>query len=148
LGESAKYRRALAALPQQTGHTLELGCGDGVFAAMLAPRCESLLVVDLSLWLPEQIPAGPFETIACVDAFYDWGPQLVLDGLVRLERALESGGTLIAVHGRGGRGRRLDGDGVHRILRERAGLRWEAGVETPDYLLDRWSGKARGPSRS
>jgi cyclopropane fatty-acyl-phospholipid synthase-like methyltransferase len=159
--EQAKYRRTLAALPERSGRTLELGCSVGVFTRMLAPRCESLLAVDFSptalararerliglpqvelarRTLPEQTPQGPFETIVCAELLYYWTPLLVRQGLARLEAALAPGGTLLAVHWRGGdRRRELDGDGVHRILREETGLHWECGEQTPEYLLDRWS---------
>jgi SAM-dependent methyltransferase len=159
--EQDKYRRTLEALPAQTGRTLELGCSVGVFTALLAPRCESLLAVDFSptalerarprldgianvelgcRTLPEQTPEGPFETIVCAEILYYWSPALVRYGLARLESALAPGGVLLAVHWRGSDPRReLDGDDVHRILRNETRLRWEAGEETPDYLLDRWS---------
>jgi SAM-dependent methyltransferase len=158
--EQAKYRRTLAALPRRTGRTLELGCSVGVFTAMLAPRCESLLAVDFSPTaleharqrlegadnveldrrsLPEQTPAGPFETIVCAEILYYWNTALVRDGLSRIERALAPGGTLLAVHWRGRDPRReLNGDDVHRILHADTHLRWEAGARAPDYLLDRW----------
>ena len=158
--EQAKYRRTLAALPRRTGRTLELGCSVGVFTAMLAPRCESLLAVDFSptaleharqrlegaenvelaeCSLPEQTPAGPFETIVCAEILYYWSAALVRDGLSRIERALAPGGTLLAVHWRGRDPRReLNGDDVHRILHAETGLRWQAGARAPDYLLDRW----------
>jgi SAM-dependent methyltransferase len=158
--EQAKYRRTLAALPKQTGRTLELGCSIGVFTAMLAPRCESLLAVDFSPTaleraghrlagtanvelaerrLPEQTPPGPFETIVCAEILYYWSPALVREGLERIERALAPGGTLVAVHWRGSDPRReLNGDDVHRILRGEAQLRWQGGAQAPDYLLDRW----------
>jgi SAM-dependent methyltransferase len=159
--EQGKYRRTLAELPERTGRTLELGCSVGVFTAMLAPRCSSLLAVDFSSTalgharrrlagvenvelsrrvLPEQTPAGPFETIICAEVLYYWSAPLVRDGLRRIERALAPGGTLLAVHWRGTDPRReLAGDDVHRILREQARLHWEASDETPDYLLDRWT---------
>jgi SAM-dependent methyltransferase len=158
--EQDKYRRTLAALPKRTGRTLELGCSVGVFTSMLAPRCESLLALDFSPTaleharrrlggtanvklaerrLPEQTPAGPFETIVCAEILYYWSPDLVRDGLARIERALAPGGTLLAVHWRGSDPRRdLTGDDVHRILREDSRLRWRGGARTPDYLLDRW----------
>ena len=158
--EQAKYRRTLAALPRRTGHALELGCSVGVFTAMLAPRCESLLAVDFSPTaleharrrlqgvdnvelaqrrLPEQTPRGPFETIVCAEILYYWSAALVREGLVRLERALAPGGSLVAVHWRGPDPRReLNGDDVHRILHTETGLRWQAGAQAPDYLLDRW----------
>jgi SAM-dependent methyltransferase len=159
--EQAKYRRTLAALPRRTGRTLELGCSVGVFTAMLAPRCESLLAVDFSPTalglarrrlvgagnvelaersLPEQMPAGPFETIVCAEVLYYWSPALVREGLAGMERALAPGGTLLAVHWRGSDPRReLNGDDVHRILRDETRLRWQAGARAPDYLLDRWA---------
>jgi SAM-dependent methyltransferase len=158
--EQAKYRRTLAALPKRTGRTLELGCSVGVFTAMLAPRCESLLAVDFSptaldharrrldgvahveleqRLLPEQTPAGPFETIVCAEILYYWSPALVREGLRRLEPALAPGGTLLAVHWRGPDPRReLNGEDVHRILREESRLRWRGGAQAPGYLLDRW----------
>ncbi len=158
--EQAKYRRTLAALPQRTGRTLELGCSVGVFTAMLAPRCESLLAVDFSPTaleharrrlegvagvelaerrLPEGTPAGPFETIVCAEVLYYWSAALVGEGLRRIEAALAPGGLLVAVHWRGSDPRReLDGDDVHRILREESRLLWRGGARTPDYLLDRW----------
>lgn len=159
--EQAKYRRTLAALPPWTGRTLELGCSVGVFTAMLAPRCESLLAVDFSPTalgharrrldgienvelaerrLPEQMPRGPFETIVCAEILYYWSPALVREGLTRMERALAPGGTLLAVHWRGPDPRReLNGDDVHRILRAETRLRWESRAQGPDYLLDRWA---------
>jgi cyclopropane fatty-acyl-phospholipid synthase-like methyltransferase len=159
--EQAKYGRTLEALPERTGRTLELGCSVGVFTAMLAPRCESLLAVDFSptalghaadrlaavanvelacQTLPEQTPEGPFETIVCAEVLYYWSASLVRYGLARMENALAPGGTLLAVHWRGSDPRReLDGDGVHRILRAETRLHREAGAETEDYLLDLWS---------
>jgi SAM-dependent methyltransferase len=159
--EQTKYRRTLAALPARTGRTLELGCSVGVFTAMLAPRCDSLLAVDFSptalararrrlagvenvelaqRLLPEQTPTGPFETIVCAEVLYYWSADLVREELTRMEAALAPGGTLLAVHWRGrDRRRELNGDDVHAILRERSALRPEEDVVTPFYLLDRWS---------
>jgi SAM-dependent methyltransferase len=159
--EQAKYRRTLAALPQRTGATLELGCSVGVFTKLLALRCESLLAVDFSptalehardrlagvanvelsrRTLPEQTPGGPFETIVCAEILYYWSAPLVRDGLRRIETALAPGGTLLAVHWRGADPRReLVGDDVHRILHEETSLRWEHGEKTREYMLDRWA---------
>ena len=159
--EQAKYRRTLTALPERTGVSAELGCSVGVFTAMLAPRCESLLAVDFSptalaharrrltgvdnvelsrRTLPEQMPAGPFETIVCAEILYYWSAPLVREGLRRIEAALAPGGTLLAVHWRGADHRReLTGDDVHEILREHSRLAWEEGETTSDYRLDRWT---------
>jgi cyclopropane fatty-acyl-phospholipid synthase-like methyltransferase len=159
--EQGKYRRTLEALPERTGCTLELGCSVGVFTEMLAPRCASLLAVDFSpaalelarrrligtgnvelrrATLPEQTPEGPFDAIVCAEILYYWSAALVRYELGRLETALAPDGVLLAVHWRGAdRRRELCGDDVHRILRNETRLRWEAGEETQDYLLDRWA---------
>ena len=159
--ERRKYRHTLEYLPERTGRTLELGCSVGVFTEMLAPRTSCLVAVDFSPTalerarrrlrpshhqvqllrrrLPEEMPGGPFDTIVCAEILYYWSPALVRDGLERIERALAPGGTLLAVHWRGSDPRRdLNGDDVHRILREESRLRWRGGARTPDYLLDRW----------
>jgi SAM-dependent methyltransferase len=159
--EQAKYRRTLEALPERTGATVELGCSVGVFTKMLAPRANELLAIDFSpgaleharrrlagvpnvelsrRTLPEEMPAGPFETIVCAEILYYWTAPLVHEGLRKMEAALAPGGTLLAVHWRGSDPRReLDGDGVHAILRERCNLVWDCGEQTPDYLVDRWT---------
>ena len=67
--------------------------------------------------LPEEMPAGPFDTIVCAEVLYYWSAELVRDGLRRIEAALAPGGTLLAVHWRVADPRReLTGDDVHEIL--------------------------------
>src|SRR5581483_9872934 len=47
--EQEKYRRTLAACGEGPFEAaLELACGTGLFTEMLAPRCKSLLAVDIS----------------------------------------------------------------------------------------------------
>jgi SAM-dependent methyltransferase len=158
--EQAKYRTTLAHLPERPGRTLELGCSVGVFTAMLAPRTSHLVAVDFSPTaleraaerlagaenvellcrkLPEEMPAGPFETIVCAEVLYYWSAELVQQGVARMEAALASGGTLLAVHWRHPDPRReLTGDDVHAIVDESTSLVLDASRTTPDYLLDRW----------
>jgi SAM-dependent methyltransferase len=157
--EQRKYRRTLDYLPERTGRTLELGCSIGVFTAMLAPRCDSLLAVDFSPTaverarrrvadahqvqvlrrrLPEEMPEGPFDTIVCAELLYYWSAPLVSLGVRRMEAALAPGGTLVAVHWRHpDRRRELTGDDVHAIIDAEARLESEARFATADYLLDR-----------
>jgi SAM-dependent methyltransferase len=159
--EQGKYRRTLDYLPERTGRTLELGCSVGVFTAMLAPRCDRLVAVDFSPTalerarerldstgaanvellrrrLPEEMPAGPFETIVCAEVFYYWSADLVREGLRRVERALAPGGTLLAVHWRGADPRReLTGDDVQEIIDAESRLDPDSRYVTPDYILDR-----------
>ena len=117
--EQRKYRHTLEYLPERTGRTLELGCSVGVFTEMLAPRASCLLAVDFSPTalerargrlrdsphhvqllrrnLPEEMPAGPFDTIVCAEILYYWSEPLVRLGLQRMEAALAPGGTLLVV---------------------------------------------------
>jgi SAM-dependent methyltransferase len=158
--EQAKYRTTLDYLPSRTGRTLELGCSVGVFTAMLAPRCAHLTAVDFSPTaleraserlagvenvellrrrLPEEMPAGPFETIVCAEILYYWSADLVEEGVARIEAALAPDGTLLAVHWRHPDPRReLIGDDAHAIVDEATSLVLDASCTTPDYLLDRW----------
>ncbi|HUC01182.1 MAG TPA: SAM-dependent methyltransferase [Solirubrobacterales bacterium] len=158
--EQAKYQRTLAHLPERIESALELGCSVGVFTAMLAPRCERLLAVDFSptalaharervgpraevelrrAVLPEETPRGPFSAIVCSEILYYWEPDLVREGLRRIESALAPGGVLVAVHWRGGDPRReLDGDAVHAILREETWLLHRGRESSEDFLLDSW----------
>jgi SAM-dependent methyltransferase len=158
--EQAKYRRTIACLPERIDSALELGCSVGVFTALLAPRCERLLAVDFSptslaraaervgdragvelrqATLPEEMPIGPFSAIVCSEILYYWSPELVREGLRRIESALAPGGALVAVHWRGGDPRReLDGDAVHAILRAEAKLLHRAEESNPEFLLDSW----------
>ena len=85
------------------------------------------------------MPGGPFSTIVCSEILYYWSPELVAEGLRRIEAALAPGGTLVAVHWRHGDPRReLDGDDVHAILRGRAELPHRGGEVHEDFLLDTW----------
>jgi SAM-dependent methyltransferase len=158
--EQAKYGETLDYLPERCGRTLELGCSVGVFTAMLAPRCEHLVAVDFSPTalarararlrgadgvellrrrLPEEMPAGPFDTIVCAEVLYYWSADLVHEALRRIEAALAPGATLLAVHWRHPDPRRaLTGDDVHVILDRETSLVLDASRTTPDYLLDRW----------
>jgi SAM-dependent methyltransferase len=158
--EQRKYRTTLDYLPPRTGRTLELGCSVGVFTAMLAPRTSSLLAVDFSPTalerarerlagapgveferrsLPEEMPEGPFDTILCAEILYYWSPELVRDGLRRIEAALAPGGILLVVSWRHADPRReLTGDDVHSIVGAETKLRLDASRTSPDYLLDRW----------
>jgi SAM-dependent methyltransferase len=158
--EQRKYRQTLEYLPERTGRTLELGCSVGVFTEMLAPRTSCLLAVDFSPTalerarrrlrgsrhhvqllrrkLPEEMPAGPFDTIVCAEILYYWSAPLVRLGLQRMEAALAPGGTLLVVSWRHPDPRReLTGDDVHAIIDEEARLEPVARFATDDYLLDR-----------
>lgn len=161
--EHMKYRRTLAALPlQPVGDALELGCSNGVFTAMLAPRCESLLAVDFSAEavclaqrrlaehpdvtveqrdLRDGLPDGRFDLIVCSELLYYWEREQVLDFCHGATAILRPGGSMVAVHWRGDDPRApLSGPAVHGILDEHLGEGFEIVLSEhqPGYLLDRW----------
>lgn len=167
--ERAKYRRTLAALPlDPVGDALELGCSNGAFTAMLAPRCASLLAVDFSaeaVWLAQRrladrtnvrvelldlragLPAGGFDLIVCCELLYYWDDEQVLRFCGDVADALRPGGSLLAVHWRGDDpSAPLDGSTVHRVLAEQLAGDFEHPLsvhDAPGYLLDRWQRTSR-----
>src|SRR5579862_28225 len=47
--EQTKFRHTLDLLPDApVGSAIELGCSEGIFTAMLAPRVKQLLAIDIS----------------------------------------------------------------------------------------------------
>lgn len=118
---------------------LEIGCCTGLFTAILAPSCESLLAVDISeeavartrartgifpqvscqrLSLPKEMPSGSFELIVCSDVLYYWPESDLRRALPRFVDLLTPGGHLVAVHWLGLPGAINTGRRVHQVLRE------------------------------
>lgn len=118
--EAEKYAATLAALPQpHYRKALEIGCSIGVLTEQLAPRCESLLSLDVSeralaaarercaalpqvrfacMQIPAQMPSGSFDLILVSEVAYYWGRQdfdCAAAGLARLQPA---GADLVLVH--------------------------------------------------
>jgi len=159
--ERAKYERTLAALADRRfPRALEIGCSEGVFTAMLAPRCDELLAVDVSRvaiararkrladtpgvslqrrTLPEDMPTGMFDLIICSEVLYYWNADLLLVALRSFESALAPGGSLLAVHGRfASRTCPLHGDDVHDLLARQTSLSRALSATEPNYRLDRY----------
>jgi predicted TPR repeat methyltransferase len=149
--EQAKYAATIAALEDRTfGKALEIGCSIGVLTALLRPRVDALLAIDVSeaalgrarvrnptvtferREIPEQYPKGDFDlTIASEVLYYLDAPALH----ATLDRIR---GTLIAVHWRGPTERYpFTGDEVHEQLTARFGPSAYS-AWTPEYALDRW----------
>jgi len=118
--ERDKYTATLAALPRtRYRRAFEIGCSIGVLTERLAPRCDSLLSVDVSaaalararercrdlpgvtfrlMRVPEEFPDGAFNLILVSEVGYYWSR----DDLARARRLivarLEHGGHLLLVH--------------------------------------------------
>ncbi len=159
--ERGKYARTLDALGERRfGRALEIGCSIGVFTTLLAPRCEELVAVDVAepavvatrarlstaynvrverRTLPEGLPAGPWDLIVASEVLYYWDRGLLLASLPRLEMALATGGSLLAVHWRPPtRTYPLGGDEVHDLLRASTTLAHGLSETEPRYRLDRF----------
>ena len=158
--ERAKYDATITALPPGSIATaLEVGCSIGVLTERLARRCDRLLAVDVSIAalaqarerldhadhvtlerreLPEDMPPGRFELIACSEVLYYLDDDAFASMLDAIELALAPGGSLLAVHWRHPTERYpLLGDEVHERLADRFGAPAHA-AWTADYALDRF----------
>jgi SAM-dependent methyltransferase len=146
------------------GHALEIGCSEGLFTELLAPRCRSLLAVDISTrairrararladrpnvtfqvaTLPAHYPDGVFDLIVASDVLYYWRTDDLGKAARRIADSLAPSGRFIAIHFAlpvvGG----STGDVVHDVLRSCVPLthvrsdRSEIGSERP-YRIDIW----------
>jgi SAM-dependent methyltransferase len=156
--EARKYDATIAALEgRRYSNALEVGCSIGVLTERLAEHADALLAIDVAeaalerararvphvvferREIPEEFPAGPFDLIVCSEVLYYLDRPALDATLTAIERALQPGGTLLAVHWRPPTRRYpLLGDEVHEALRTRLG--WPAGVSlrTESYVLERF----------
>src|SRR5579875_2479522 len=157
--ERAKYDATLAACGDGPFKSaLELGGSIGVFTEMLAPRCSTLVTIDVSRTaasmarrrladlphvrvihgaIPDAVPDQKFDLIVASEILYYLSPDELERTLVLIRYRLITGGKLVAVHWRpAGRERPLTARDVHERLRDDPWLepvhRDEAGI----YLLD------------
>lgn len=146
------------------GRALEIGCGEGLFTQLLAPRCDSLLAVDISaravgrarvrlsqhphvlaraVALPAGYPVGPFDLLVASDVLFYWTPDDLRWAADRIEESLAVGGRFVAIHYALPIVAVSNGDAVHDVL---AGVLTLAHVlsETRDigagrrYRIDVW----------
>lgn len=118
--EAAKYAATLAALPRAHYHAaFEAGCSIGVLTEQLAPRCGSLLSIDVSpaaldqararcaalpqvrferRYLPGEFPEGTFDLILVSEVGYYLSMPDLLGFRERCINALRPGGHLLLVH--------------------------------------------------
>lgn len=158
--ERDKYRATLAACgPGPFARALELGGSIGVFSALLAPRCGTLVTIDASATavgaartalrghphanarvgvLPADLPGGPFDLVVASEILYYLTRPELREALGALRGALVPGGAIVAVHWRPRTPEReLDADDVHDALAALPWLRGTLRIETTDYLLER-----------
>lgn len=160
--ERDKYRATLGACGGGPfARALELGGSIGVFTAMLAPRCRSLVTVDAATTavraaraevapfphvdvregiLPGDLPRGTFDLVVASEILYYLSPRDLAATLVGLRSRMEPGSSLVAVHWRPRTAEReLDAADVHRALAAEPWLVRTLRRHTDDYLLERFA---------
>jgi SAM-dependent methyltransferase len=166
--EQRKYEISVAQLPERRYRSaFEPGCSVGVLTKMLAPRCDRLLSCDLAeaavqaaahrtadlpnvrverRQIPGQWPAGSFDLIVFSEVLYYFGDHDLERVLDRALRALQPGGTLLAVHWRHPVAEYpRSGDDVHRALAARPGLARLVSHREPDFLAEVYIHADTGP---
>jgi len=157
--ERAKYAATLAACgPGPFTCALELGGSIGVFSAMLAPRCERLVTVDVSPTavaharslladhptvdpivgaIPAAVPRVPLDLVVASEILYYLSDEDLAGTLSLLQRCMVAGAELVAVHWRPpGPERPRDAEQAHAALASAPWLTHVRSDGTDDYLLD------------
>ena len=164
--EKRKRDMCLAVLPKaQYDNAIELGCGNGVFSALLAPRCHALLSVDcneqaiqlakqrlaesshvrvLQGVIPDSLPTAKttFDLIVISEILYYLSPNDIDTVIVWIKQNLAIGGTLLCCHWRYViDGFAMTGETVHQRLHQafnHSPLTHQSQIIDSDFLLDVW----------
>jgi SAM-dependent methyltransferase len=164
--EERKRALTLACLPERRWrHGFEPACANGELSALLATRCERLLVCDGAATavalsrarlagqahvevrhasVPQQWPAEPFDLIVLSEFVYYLEPDAVDALAARALKSLHAGGAVIACHWR----RPIDdgffsGDAVHTRLDAALALPQIGQYIDDDLRINVWSADAR-----
>ncbi len=157
--ERRKYAATLAACGEgRFARALELGGSIGVFSALLAPRCERLVTIDVAPTavhqarnrlagfphataimgsIPPDVPAGPYDLIVASEILYYLSDDQIAGTLAMFERELTEGGSLVAVHWRPpGPERPRDAAQAHAALGRLPSISRVRSAHSDDYLLE------------
>ena len=157
--ERRKYAATLAACGDGPfSRALELGGSIGVFSALLAPRCEHLVTIDVAPTavalarerlarvpqavviegsIPADVPSGPYDLIVASEILYYLSDHELAGTLTLFERELRTGGSVVAVHWRpAGSERPRDAAQAHAELGRLPFLSRTGSASTDDYLLE------------
>lgn len=157
--EQRKRRITMAVLPHERYERgLEVGCSIGMLTALLAPRCEHLLALDISAKAAEQarelvpsgaeihvqdivqeFPGGEFDLIVLSEVGYYWNPEDLRATLRKIFASLTPEGVLVACHWRYPvADYPLTGDQVHAAIGEFDWQRLSQHLED-DFVLEVFS---------
>jgi len=156
--ERRKYALTAAALPREHyERAFEPGCSIGALTELLAPRCTTLVALELMPQvaararsrptigiehvavevgrIPEDWPAGTFDLVVLSEVLYYLDEPGVAEVLARLDACLAPAGHVIAVHWRGETDYPLSGDRVHELLDLHPGLHRLARYREDAFVL-------------
>jgi SAM-dependent methyltransferase len=160
--EREKYDHSLQALSRPFySRALEIGCSIGVFTGLLAPRCGTLLAVDVSetalaaatercagienvTFARRRIPGDPvegrFDLIVLSEVAYYWDGADLARAAQVISAALDPGADLLLVHYTAETDYPLSGDEAVEALRRHLGsdVRCLVGERRDLYRLDLW----------
>lgn len=156
--ENLKYRATIAAIPQIVyKNALEIGCSIGVLTKMLAPLCEKLIAMDLSITalesaqrrlseygqvtflkggIPQDFPDGEFDLVVMSEVGYYLSKADLQHTKKQIIKSLQPNGVLILVHWTHFvADYPLTGDEVHDLFLD-SGLFHRHSSCTADYRMD------------
>ena len=159
--EAAKFAASIAALPQRSyRRALDVGCANGVLTQQLAPRCASLLALDVSetalvrarrrnadlpqveftaMTFPRDTPDGRFDLVVMSEVVYYWSSADIAAAAAWLATHLERGGDLLLVHWIGDTDYPQTGDeAVRRLRAALPNVEALRADRTDKYRLDLW----------
>jgi len=157
--EERKRAVTVASLPRVRFESgLEVGCSTGELTAALAPRCESLLAVDISdaavsratkrtdglgnvrverADATQEFPSGLFDLVVISEVAYYWDRATLNRFLAELMLHLAEDATVVACHWRHPvPDYPLRGDEAHDIIRASLALHRIAHHDEEDFLLE------------
>jgi len=160
--EAAKFDATIAAVDDRRYRSaLEIGCAHGVLTARLAPLCDTLTSIDISLRavelarsrcaalsnvtiarcsFPAETPDGAFDLVVLSEVVYYWDDADIERAAAAIRASATPDCRIILVHWTGDTDYPQTGDAAVTKLRDRLdGIAVEHGERTDAYRLDLWS---------
>jgi SAM-dependent methyltransferase len=160
--EAAKFDATIAAIDDRRYRSaLETGCAHGVLTARLAPLCDTLTSIDISLRavelarsrcaalpnvtiarcsFPAETPDGAFDLVVLSEVVYYWDDADIERAAAAIRASATPDCRIILVHWTGDTDYPQTGDAAVTKLRDRLGdLAVERTEQTDAYRLDLWS---------
>ena len=159
--EAAKFDATIAAIDDRRYRSaLEIGCAHGVLTARLAPLCDTLTSIDISLRavelarsrcaalpnvtitrcsFPAESPDGAFDLVMLSEVVYYWGDADIERAAAAIRASATPDCRIILVHWTGDTDYPQTGDAAVNKLRDRlGGVAVERAERKDAYRLDLW----------